>query len=115
LNFRRKIMINKSKLALIAVLAVGMASPAFAQSFNQADGTGNVLPFAYSVGGARPVYGPTAFSARESNTGSHAPIGIRGLYDYAPLPSAAQSSAAANSVAAAGGGSVGYNAMVEIH
>ncbi len=45
---RRISMINTSKLALIAVLAaMSVASPAFAQSFNKGDGTGNELPFAY--------------------------------------------------------------------
>ena len=39
-------MINKVRLALIgAVAVVGLASPAFAQSFDEDDGTGKVLPF----------------------------------------------------------------------
>ena len=39
-------MINKAKFALIgAVAAVLFASPVLAQSFNEDDGTGNVLPF----------------------------------------------------------------------
>jgi hypothetical protein len=45
-------MINKSKLALIAaVLAAGIASPAFAQSFDPTDGTGNGLPAYYGPRG----------------------------------------------------------------
>ena len=45
-------MINKSKLALIAaVLAAGVASPAFAQSFDPTDGTGNDLPAYYGPRG----------------------------------------------------------------
>jgi hypothetical protein len=45
-------MINKSKLALIAaILAVGIASPAFAQSFDPTDGTGNGLPAYYGPRG----------------------------------------------------------------
>jgi hypothetical protein len=48
---RRKAMITKSKLALIAAIAVmTVASPAFAQSYDPADGTGNALPFAYGTG-----------------------------------------------------------------
>ena len=48
-------MTNKSKLALIAVVAatLGIASPAFAQSYNPGDGTGNALPFAYGPGGTK--------------------------------------------------------------
>jgi hypothetical protein len=43
---RRKIMVKKAKLALIATVAlVGLASPALSQSFDEDDGTGNVLPF----------------------------------------------------------------------
>ena len=49
-------MIKTSKLALIAVLAaMSVASPAFAQSFNKSDGTGNELPFAYGPGGTKPA------------------------------------------------------------
>jgi hypothetical protein len=45
-------MINKSKLALIAaVLAAGIASPAFAQSFDTTDGTGNEFPAYYGPHG----------------------------------------------------------------
>ena len=42
-------MTNKAKLALIAALAVTRlaATPAFGQSFDEDDGTGNVLPFTY--------------------------------------------------------------------
>ena len=47
-------MINKSKLTLIAAIAVmTVASPAFAQSYNPADGTGNALPFAYGPGATK--------------------------------------------------------------
>jgi hypothetical protein len=45
-------MINQSKLGLIAaLLAVGIASPAFAQSFDTTDGTGNGLPAYYGPRG----------------------------------------------------------------
>ena len=42
-------MINKAKLALIAALTVTRlaATPAFGQSFDEDDGTGNVLPVSY--------------------------------------------------------------------
>ena len=42
-------MTNKAKLALIAALAMTRlaATPAFGQSFDEDNGTGNVLPMAY--------------------------------------------------------------------
>jgi len=46
-------MVRKSKLALIAALAAfSFASPAFAQSFDASDGTGNELPSYYDQNGA---------------------------------------------------------------
>jgi hypothetical protein len=49
---QEKIMINKSALALFAaVAAVGIASPALAQSFDKTDGTGNELPAYYDADG----------------------------------------------------------------
>jgi hypothetical protein len=67
-------MINKSKLALIAVLAVmSAASPALAQSFNKGDGTGNELPFAYGPNGTKPAWTVAPqndqIAARQSNAG----------------------------------------------
>jgi hypothetical protein len=67
-------MINKSKLAPIAVLAaMSVASPALAQSFNKGDGTGNNLPFAYGQNGTKPAWtvAPETdqTAARQSNTG----------------------------------------------
>ncbi len=53
-------MINKAKLTLIAAIAAfGIASPAFAQVFDGAVGTGNILPMVYDAQGAkhRYVYG----------------------------------------------------------
>ena len=67
-------MINTAKLALIAVLAtMSVASPAFAQSFNKGDGTGNNLPFLYGQNGTKPAWtvAPQAdqTAARQSNAG----------------------------------------------
>ena len=85
-------MINKSKLALIAVVAatLGIASPAFAQSYNPGDGTGNVLPFAYGPGGAKqrsvvvaPELGQIA--VRQSGANAYAMVPhSRTFYDYSP-------------------------------
>jgi hypothetical protein len=62
-------MINKSKLAVIAVLvAMSAASPALAQAFSKGYGTGNVTPYAFEPSGtAAPQNGQTA--ARPSNAG----------------------------------------------
>ena len=119
-------MINTSKFALIAVLAsMSVASPAFAQSFSKSDGTGNVLPFAYGPGGTKPAWTVAPeneqIAVRQNNAGKvavrqtghnrFAVTGTSGLYDYAAVPFASGSDAA-NSPAATGGGSTGYNEML---
>ena len=119
-------MINTSKLALIAVLAaMSAASPAFAQSFSKGDGTGNNLPFAYGPGGTKPAWTVAPqneqIAVRQSNAGkvavrqtgrnAFAAAPRRGLYDYAAVRSGSGSDAA-NSPAATGGGSTGYNEML---
>ena len=119
-------MINTSKLALIAVLAaMSVASPAFTQSFDRSSGTGNELPFAYGPGGTKPTWTVPPqneqIAARQSNAGkvavrqtghnTFAAVPGRGLYDYAAVPFASGSDAA-NSPAATGGGSTGYNDML---
>jgi hypothetical protein len=109
-------MINTSKLALIAVLAaMSVASPAFAQSFNKADGTGNELPFAYGPGGTKPAWTVPPqndqIAVRQTGHNTFAAVPGRGLYDYAAVPFASGSDAA-NSPAATGGGSTGYNEML---
>jgi hypothetical protein len=62
-------MINKSKLALITVLAaMSVASPALAQAFSKGYGTGNVTPYSFEPSGtAAPQNGQTA--TRPSNAG----------------------------------------------
>ena len=119
-------MINTSKLALIAVLAaMSAASPALAQSFNKGDGTGNNLAFAYGPNGTKPTWTVMPqneqTAVRQSNAGKvavrqtghnrFAVTGTSGLYDYAAVPFASGSDAA-NSPAATGGGSTGYNEML---
>ena len=119
-------MISKSKLSLIAVLAVmSAASPALAQSFNKGDGTGNNMPFAYGPNGAKPSWTVAPeneqIAGRQSETGkvavrqnghrAVAAVPGRGLYDYAAVPFASGSDAA-NSRSATGGGSTGYNEML---
>jgi hypothetical protein len=119
-------MINTSKLALIAVLAaMSVASPAFAQSFNKGDGTGNELTFAYGPNGAKPAWTVAPqneqVAVRQSNAGKvavrqtghnrFAVTGTTGLYDYAAVPFASGSDAA-NSPGLTGGGTIGYNEML---
>jgi len=62
-------MINKSKIAVIAVLvAMSAASPAFAQAFSKGYGTGNATPYSYErTDTAAPQNSQTA--ARPSNAG----------------------------------------------
>ena len=85
-----------SKLALIvAVAAVGIASPAFAEFFNAQEGTGE-LPFSY--GSIAPHHGKIA--VRQS-----------GLHAFASVPSP-QGDPNPNDPALTGGGSVGYNQML---
>src|SRR5580658_4211630 len=102
-------MISKSKIALIAALVVSIASPAFAQSFNKSDGTGNELPFAYGPGATKQTWtvvapqndqtaarqvGANRFAARQANrfavrqnAQTHvAATRGSGLYDYAAVP-----------------------------
>jgi hypothetical protein len=120
-------MINKSKIALIAALAVSIASPAFAQSFNKDDGTGNELPFAYGSGAteqdwtavapqnnqiaARQI-GPDRFAVRQNSQTHVAAVRGSGLYDYAAVPFTPRADANASSPALTGGGSTGYNQLV---
>jgi hypothetical protein len=85
-------MISKAKIALIAALAVSVASPAFAQSFN--NGTGH-----------------DRFAVHQ-NSRNHVAAPRSGLYDYATVPGAGGNS---NSPALTGGGSTGYNTMVETY
>ena len=50
----RKIMLTKSKIAVIvAVSGMVSASPAFAQSFNSPEGSGNSLPMHYDSRGGK--------------------------------------------------------------
>lgn len=58
-------MLTKSTLiAAVAVATISIASPAFAQSFNRSDGTGNELPSYYDRDGGLHL----GAAPRESNT-----------------------------------------------
>jgi hypothetical protein len=91
---------NKTKFAIIAVLGLARlaATPAFGQSFSAGYGTGNVLPFNSTVAA------PAVASHHES---AHA-ARRNGLNSFAMEPRQ-QLQFNAESPAATGGGSIGYN------
>ena len=90
----------RSKLiAAVAIAAFGIASPAFAQSFSKATGTGNVEQSYFDNGGALHV------GAVQQNSNSQ--IAQRsGLNAFASVP---RVSSGIDSPALTGGGSTGYN------
>jgi hypothetical protein len=97
-----------SKFALIAAIAaVGIASPASAQSFDPEAGSGNVVPFSYA-----PVPAPNDQVAVRQT--SHAKVAGRqnGLRAFARVPGGA-AGGDANDPALTGGGSAGYNEMLQ--
>jgi hypothetical protein len=91
---------NKTKFALIAVLAVARfaATPAFGQSFSAGYGTGNVLPFNSTAAGPVTASHHASVHAARRN----------GVDSFAMEPRQ-QSQLGADSPAATGGGSIGYN------
>jgi hypothetical protein len=99
-------MTHVSKLGLIAAVAVVIAMPAFAQSFDPEAGSGNVAPFSYA---------PTVVQSAKvaANQTGHAKIVARrsGSHAFAMVPGAA-SGTDSNNPALTGGGSAGYNEML---
>jgi hypothetical protein len=101
-------MTTISRMALIiAIAAAGIASPALAQSLNPEAGSGNVAGFGY---------GPTPSQADEyavPQTG-HAKTAARqnGLHAFASVPGTSSNSGS-NDPAFTGGGSAGYNQMLQ--
>jgi hypothetical protein len=91
---------NKTKFAIIAALALTRlaATPAFGQSFSTGYGTGNVLPFNSTV--AAPAVASHHASAHAARRD--------GLNSFAMEPRQ-QLQLGADSPAATGGGSIGYN------
>ena len=101
-------MTTISKLALIAVVAVaGIASPALAQSFDPEAGSGNVLAFSYGPTGAQT----DTVAARPANPGKVA-ARQNGLHAFAMVPRGA-ADGNSNDPALTGGGSAGYNQMIQ--
>lgn len=101
-------MTKFSTLAVIAaVAAVASALPASAQSFDPEAGSGNVLSFGYA-----PIAAPNDTVA--ARPGTHAKVVARqdGLHAFAMVPRGSADSNA-NDPALTGGGSAGYNEMLQ--
>ena len=101
-------MTTISRMALIAAIAAaGIASPALAQSLNPEAGSGNVAGFGYA---------PTPAQADEYVVpqSSHAKTAARqtGLHAFASVPGTSSNSGS-NDPAFTGGGSAGYNQMLQ--
>ena len=104
-------MINKAKLALIAaVSAVSFASPALAQTINGGDETGNASPYSYQ---------PAASDAAVGHAGARA-ARRNGLDAYATERRPHSNSAPrarmpvdSDDPALTGGGSIGYNELLQ--
>jgi len=90
----------KKLITIVAITASVMATPAFAQSFDKDFGTGNVQSFSYGADGSEQT---GKIAGRQS-----------GLDAYAMVPGTS-SATDANSSAATGGGSEGYNQELLIH
>ena len=91
----------KKLIAIVALTASVMATPAFAQSFDKDFGTGNVQSFSYSADGSEQT---SKIAGRQS-----------GLDAYAMVPGTSWAATGSNSPAATGGGSEGYNRLVETY
>ena len=101
-------MTTISRIALIAAIAAaGIASPALAQSFDPEAGSGNVAGFGYAPTPAQN----DEYVVRQS---SHAKTAVRqnGLHAFASVPGASSNSGS-NDPAFTGGGSAGYNQMLQ--
>ena len=101
-------MTTISRMALIAAIAAaGIASPALAQSFDPEAGSGNVLGFSYAPSAVQN----DEFAVRQS---SHAKTVARqnGLHAFASVPGTSPNSGS-NDPASTGGGSAGYNQMLQ--
>jgi hypothetical protein len=93
-------MLTKSKLIVAAAVATfSLASPAFAQSFSSAWGTGNEMPSYYDANGG--LHEGTVASQQNQTVARQS-----GLNAFAMVSGAASGS---DNPAATGGGSVGYN------
>jgi hypothetical protein len=96
-------MVTKSKIAVFAAIAaLSCASPAFAQSFDSDFGTGNELPSYYDQSGA--------LHAGNAHMQSQVAVHRSGLSAFASI---GRSGFASDEPSNTGGGSVGYNEMLQ--
>jgi hypothetical protein len=101
-------MTTISKFAVIAAIAAaGIASPALAQSFDPEAGSGNVVPFSYAPSSAQN----DTVAVQQKSLGKIA-ARLNGLHAFAMVPRGA-ADGNANDPALAGGGSAGYNEMLQ--
>jgi ABC-type sugar transport system substrate-binding protein len=101
-------MTTISRMALIiAIAAAGIASPALAQSFDPEAGSGNVAGFGYAP---TPAHNDE-YAVPQT---SHAKTAARqnGLHAFASVPGTSSNSGS-NDPAFTGGGSAGYNQMLQ--
>jgi hypothetical protein len=96
-------MFTRSKIAVIAAIAaLSCASPALAQSFTASNGTGNELPSYYDQNGALHA----GIAPQHNQTAAHR----SGLNAFASVGRVVSGS---DSPTATGGGSIGYNEMLQ--
>jgi hypothetical protein len=108
LRNQEKNMTKFSTLAVIATIAaVANALPASAQSLDPEAGSGNVLPFSYGPITARN----DTIAVRQTNPGKVA-ARRNGLHAFAMVPRGS-ANGNSNDPALTGGGSAGYNQMLE--
>jgi hypothetical protein len=101
---RRRIMVTKKKIAVIAAIAaLSYASPALAQSFSRQDGTGNELPSYYDSQGG--LHAGIVSEQKQIVAAHHS-----GLNAFARIGRPDFSS---DTPANTGGGSIGYNEMLQ--
>jgi hypothetical protein len=101
-------MINIPRVTVIAtVAAVGIAMPAFAQSFDPEVGTGNVVTFSFAPTTGAAIVQPNRIAAARARRHTLA-ARQSGLNSFALVPSV-RSDGNAYDPTLTGGGSTGYN------
>jgi hypothetical protein len=101
-------MTNKWKIATVAaLLAAGIASPAFAQAYDRTYGTGNAMATYYDGSGALHVGEAPQQNLATVPQQNHFAARQNGLNAFAMIPRGGSSGSF--SPQATGGGSTGYN------
>jgi hypothetical protein len=92
---------------IIAIAAAGIASPALAQSFDPEAGSGNVAGFGYA-----PIPAQADEYAVPRTSRAKTAARENGLHAFASVPGVSSNSGS-NDPAFTGGGSAGYNQMLQ--